>query len=108
MLPCRSTASVRPSGDTATDIDVPSWTVTSMRGGVAPGAPLSATASTNTPSAVHLRRMQPPGNDGETTELAHSLRAASSASGGFFCRGVSRNKILILLREPPRHEDYEE
>src|SRR5438128_4575829 len=29
MLPCRSTARVRPSGDTATDIDVPSWTMTS-------------------------------------------------------------------------------
>src|SRR6185436_16179944 len=30
MLPCRSIASVRPSGETATDIDVPSETVTSI------------------------------------------------------------------------------
>ena len=42
MLPCRSMASVRPSGDTATDIDVPSWTVTSMCAGAGAGAPLSA------------------------------------------------------------------
>src|SRR5262249_59197960 len=32
MLPGRSMASVCPSGDTATDIDVPSWTTTSMAG----------------------------------------------------------------------------
>src|SRR5262249_45736715 len=30
MLPCRSMASVWPSGETATDIDVPSWTITSI------------------------------------------------------------------------------
>jgi hypothetical protein len=41
MLPCMSMASVRPSGETATDIDVPSWTVTSIRAGVDAGAAAS-------------------------------------------------------------------
>ncbi len=30
MLPCMSVARVVPSGEIATDIDVPSWTVTSI------------------------------------------------------------------------------
>jgi hypothetical protein len=48
MLPCMSMASVRPSGETPTDIDVPSLTVTSMRVGVAaaPSAP-AATVTAN-------------------------------------------------------------
>jgi len=35
MLPCRSMARVRPSGETATDMDVPSLTVTSSGGAAA-------------------------------------------------------------------------
>src|SRR2546425_202424 len=46
ILPCRSMASVCPSGATATAIEVPSWTSTSMGaasdGGPARAAPLSA------------------------------------------------------------------
>src|SRR5712691_10371021 len=57
MLPCRSTASVRPSGETPTDIDVPSWTVTSIRAGPGAGTLLSATTRTSTPIAIHLRPM---------------------------------------------------
>src|SRR5579864_3038725 len=41
MLPCMSIASVRPSGDTPTDIEVPSETVTSIGGRT--GAASSAT-----------------------------------------------------------------
>src|SRR5437762_296556 len=43
MLPCMSMASVRPSGETATDIDVPSLTVTSISGDA--GAASSAAMS---------------------------------------------------------------
>jgi hypothetical protein len=46
MLPCRSTASVRPSGETATDIDVPSVTVTSIGDGAARAPPHSTPAAT--------------------------------------------------------------
>jgi hypothetical protein len=50
MLPCRSTASVRPSGETPTDIDVPSWTTTSTSG-EAGTAPLGdETVANNTPN----------------------------------------------------------
>src|SRR5438093_10963259 len=47
MLPCMSIASVRPSGDTATDIDVPSETATSIgvRAGAAPRATRPIVAS---------------------------------------------------------------
>src|SRR6185295_4566306 len=57
MLPCRSTASVRPSGETATDIDVPSCTETSTSTGPAAGAPLSDAVNPRTPIANHLRPM---------------------------------------------------
>src|SRR5258706_11478531 len=57
MLPCRSTASVPPSGDTATDIDVPSRTVTSINAGGGTGAPLSDVTRPSTPIAIHRRRM---------------------------------------------------
>src|ERR1019366_9134879 len=54
MLPCRSTASVRPSGETATAIDVPSCTVTGMSAGVDAGAASSAAHKPSTPIASFL------------------------------------------------------
>src|SRR6185503_362662 len=58
MLPCMSIASVRPSGDTATDIDVPSRTVTSI-GGRAGAASRAARPIVASNAAV--RTMIPPG-----------------------------------------------
>src|SRR5712692_1721267 len=55
ILPCRSMASVRPSGETATDMDVPSLTVTSM--GVRLGAASSAAASTTSTISSVVRHM---------------------------------------------------
>src|SRR5260221_1612930 len=80
-LPCRSMASVRPSGETATDIDVPSWTVRSMRGGGAAGAATSADARPRTPSATLQRRMTPPAG---TDELARILVCRCATPGLFF------------------------
>src|SRR3989442_9995753 len=57
MLPCKSIASVRPSGETATDIDVPSETVTSIGGRA--GAASSATRPIVASSAP-VRIMLPP------------------------------------------------
>jgi hypothetical protein len=48
MLPCMSIASVLPSGETPTDIDVPSVTVTSTRVGA--GAAANAVAAIETAS----------------------------------------------------------
>src|SRR6185436_11030182 len=73
MLPCRSTASVRPSGETATDIDVPSWTVTSIAGVGAAGAPFREVTRPNTPTARALRRIQPP-----PVNFARILRAGGT------------------------------
>ena len=50
MLPCMSMASVRPSGETPTDIDVPSLTVTSRRVGA--GAAANATWELRAASSV--------------------------------------------------------
>src|SRR5438132_1574979 len=61
MLPCMSIASVRPSGDAETDIDVPSVTVTSRRVGVAAAANAAAAAET---ARRALRIMNaPPGTE---------------------------------------------
>src|SRR5450432_2570962 len=71
MLPWRSTASVRPSGETPTDIDVPSWTVTSIIAGVEAGAPLSAMTKPSTTIATAWRRM-----------AASRVRTAAYSSAG--------------------------
>src|SRR5437763_4826006 len=60
MLPCRSIASVRPSGDTPTDIDVPSWTTTSISAGAEGGAAPNAATRTTTPSVSGRPRMKSP------------------------------------------------
>src|SRR5437868_386417 len=69
-----------------------------MRGGDVAGAPFSAIASTSTPSAVHLRRMGPPGERrAKTTELPDSLRAAARTASVFFCnrpRGWPKRQIF--------------
>ena len=54
MPPCRSMASVRPSGDIATDIDVPSCTVTSMAAGAAGRACLAASIATGNINAMTI------------------------------------------------------
>src|SRR3954465_10791595 len=81
MLPCRSTASVRPSGETATDIDVPSLTVTSINAGAGAGAPLSPATNASTPTANQQRRMHPPGNG-----LARILVPGSELESVYFAR----------------------
>src|SRR6266571_6722374 len=58
MLPCRSMASVRPSGEAATDIEVPSLTMTSMGpdGGTARKPPAAATTTPTARTAEHNDR----------------------------------------------------
>src|SRR4029077_19810592 len=58
MLPCRSMASVRPSGETATDIEVPSLTVTLSGAGA--GAAPSALRKTTMRIRQLARDMRPP------------------------------------------------
>src|SRR5580765_4701121 len=82
MLPCRSIASVRPSGATATDIDVPSCTVTSMCAGAGTGAPLSEITRPSTTIAASLRRITAsPGNG-----LARILVRGCELQRGFFTK----------------------
>ena len=53
MLPWRSTASVRPSGETATDIDVPSLTTTStVAAGAGPAGRVPADCARETSPAL--------------------------------------------------------
>src|SRR6516165_8821253 len=64
MLPCISMASVFPSGETATDIEVPSCTVTSIRLGVGTGAAPSAAMRKRVATSTLARNMRPPGYPG--------------------------------------------
>ncbi len=72
MLPCRSMARVRPSGDTVTAIEVPSWTVTSISAGFGTGAAPSAAQRTSTPIAIVLPVIR-----GLLSDAAYSNRADS-------------------------------
>src|SRR5689334_15432376 len=61
MLPCRSIASVLPSGETETDMEVPSSTVTvTSFGATGPGAALAVTANSTRTSDNSLRVMNVP------------------------------------------------
>src|SRR2546427_6192023 len=79
MLPCMSMASVRPSGDTPTDIDVPSWTVTSISADLVGCAPrsvstnASAATDTSTPTAIRLLRIAALLDDGDCGVLLHGF-----------------------------------
>src|SRR2546422_701095 len=79
MLPCMSMASVRPSGDTPTDIDVPSWTVTSISADLVGCAARSvntnanAATDTSTPTAIRLLRIAALLDDGDCGVLLHAF-----------------------------------
>src|SRR5438067_8414682 len=80
MLPCMSMASIRPSGETATDIEVPSCTVTLMNGEEAGAAPCAATivrlASTTTDCDIESsgRHSIPPISEGLIVEASLQRR----------------------------------
>src|SRR6185295_15553471 len=92
MLPCRSTASVRPSGETATDIEVPSWTVTSRVGAGAAGAPFNEVTRPRTPTASALRRIKPPPN----VDFARILRAGGRGTSPIcpFCPEIAPRSAI--------------
>ncbi len=93
MLPCRSTARVRPSGETATDIDVPSCTVTSMCAGAGTGAPLSEIDETQHDDRSQLATHYAlPGNG-----LARILVRGCELQREFFTKSSNLDRDLQLL-----------
>ncbi len=80
MLPWKSTARRRPSGDTATDIDVPSCTVTSFTTGAAsPGRGRAVPAGArpcDATSAMVLARLTATRAAAGTRMMVRSLGAA--------------------------------
>src|SRR5215475_8479090 len=108
MVPCRSMASILPSGETETAIEVPSWTVMLIvLGGCTAGAwaaPGNETASALRPNAtgkMRMRRMKSPGMNlfsviagrqktEKTQDLDKALGDLDKACGAFWAWRVRK------------------